>query len=115
MALLANQDASGFSGAAITPVTPTNAGAGDTMVGGSGRFLYVNNGGGSPITVTITTPETVEGALAVADRAVTVTNGTFRIIPIPSRYNDPATGLATVVFSSNTTVTAAAVQTSTVA
>jgi hypothetical protein len=105
--LLARQDASGLAGAQITPVTPTNAGAGDTFVGAQGIMLYVNNGGGAPITVTITTPETVEGALAVADRAITVTNATFKMIPVPSRYNDPTTGLGTVIFSSNTSVTAA--------
>lgn len=110
MALLTNQDASGLTGATITPVAA--AGGGDTMVGGGGRFLYVNNGGGSPITVTLVTPETVEGSLAVADRPVTVTNATFRVIPVPSRYNDPTTGLTSITYSGVTTVTVAAVQTS---
>ena len=113
MALLAIQDASGFLGATITPVSA--AGGGDTMVGGSARFLYVNNGGGSPITVTLATPETVEGALAVADRAITVTNATFRIIPVPSRYNDPSTGLTSITYSGVTSVTVAAVAVSAVA
>jgi hypothetical protein len=107
--LLARQDASGLAGNVVTPVTPTNAGAGDTFVGGQGIMLYCNNGGGSPITVTITTPETVEGILTVQDRVITVTNATFKMIPLPSRYNDPATGLGTVIFSSNTTVTAAVI------
>jgi hypothetical protein len=31
----------------------------------------------------------------------------FKMIPVPSRYNDPTTGLGTVIFSSNTSVTAA--------
>lgn len=107
MALLTRQDASGPTGATITPVAA--AGGGDTMVGGQGVHLYVNNGGGSPITVTLVTPETVEGALAVADRAVTVTNGTFREIPVPSRYNDPSTGLASITYSAVTSVTVAAI------
>jgi hypothetical protein len=51
----------------------------------------------------------VEGALAVADRAVTVTNGTFREIPVPSRYNDPSTGLASITYSAVTSVTVAAI------
>lgn len=113
MALLAIQNASGLDGATVTPVTA--AGGGDTMVGGSARFLYVNNGGGSPITVTLVTPETVEGSLAVADRAITVTNGTFRIIPVPSRYNNPSTGVASITYSGVTSVTVAAVAVSTVA
>lgn len=109
MALLANQDGSGPTGATITPVAA--AGGGDTMAGGSGRFLYVANGGGSPITVTLVTPEQVEGALAVADRTVSVTNATFRHIPVPSRYNDPSTGLASITYSGVTTVTVAACST----
>lgn len=107
MALLTRTDASGPTGAAVTPVSA--AGGGDTIVGGQCVQLYVNNGGGSPITVTLVTPETVEGSLAVTDRAVTVTNGTFRLIPVPSRYNDPATGLASITYSGVTTVTVAAV------
>lgn len=108
MALLARQDASGPAGATITPVAATVT-TGDTLVGGQSVMLYINNGSGSPITATITTPETVEGSLAVADRAVTVTNGTFRMVPIPSRYNDPTTGLATVICSAVTSVTVAAI------
>lgn len=107
MALLARQDASGLAGALITPVTA--AGGGDTMVGGQCVQLYVNNGGGSPITVTLVTPETVEGTLAVTDRAISVTNGTFKLIPVPSRYNDPATGFASITYSAVTSVTVAAI------
>lgn len=110
MALLARQDASGLTGATVTPVAA--AGGGDTMAGGQAVFLYCNNGSGAPITVTLATPETVEGSLAVADRPVTVTNATFRIIPVPSRYNDPTTGLASITYSAVTTVTVAAVQVS---
>lgn len=108
MALLTRQDASGYDGAEITPVTATVGG--DTMVGGQGVFLYVNNGSGSPINVTLATPETVEGSLAVGDRTVSVTNGKFRCIPVPSRYNDATTGLASITYSSATTVTVAAVK-----
>jgi hypothetical protein len=106
MALLTRQDASPLLGSLITPVAA--AGGGDTMVGAQGVHLYINNGGGSPITVTLVTPETVEGALAVADRAITVTNATFKIIPVPSRYNDSITGLASITYSGVTTVTVAA-------
>lgn len=108
VALLTRQDASGYTGATIT-FTAAAAG-GDTMVGGQAVHLLVNNGGGSPITVTLATPETVEGSLAVANRDVTVTNGTIREIPVPSRYNDPATGIAAITYTSATSVTVAAVQ-----
>lgn len=105
MALLTRQDASGLTG---TTVAFTAAAAGnDTMVGGQCVKLLVNNGGGAPITVTLVTPEQVEGSLAVADRGISVTNGTIREIPVMSRYNDPATGLATIQYSAVTTVTVA--------
>ena len=109
MALLTRQNASGPDGATITFVAA--AGGGDTVVGGSGVHLLVNNGGGSPITVTLVTPETVEGSLAVADRAITVTNATIREIPVPSRYT-AANGEASITYSGVTSVTVAAVQAS---
>lgn len=109
MALLTRQSASGLDGATITSVTPTVT-TGDTLVGGQSVHLLVNNGSGAPINVTLTTPETVEGSLAVADRVIAVAAGALREIPVPSRYNDRTTGLATVVCSAVTTVTIAAVQ-----
>lgn len=108
MALLTRQDASGFTGATVAFTAA--AGGGDTVVGGQCVHLLVNNAGGSSITVTLVTPETVEGGLAVGDRPVTVTNGTIREIPVPSRYNDPSTGLASITYSGVTSVTVAAVQ-----
>lgn len=106
MALLSRQDVSGASGAAVTPVSA--AGGGDTLAGGTGVHLYVNNGGGSSITVTIATPETIDGDLAVGDRAVTVTNGTWKLIPVPGRYNN-GSGVAAVTYSGVTSVTVAAI------
>lgn len=107
MALLARTDASGPTGAALV-FTAATTGPGDTMVGGQCAKLFVNNASGSSITVTVVTPETVEGALAVTDRTLTVAAGAIREIPIPSRYNDPTTGLATITYSLVTTVTVAA-------
>jgi hypothetical protein len=109
MALLSLQDASGPTGATITYGA---AGASDTAVGGQGRFLAYRNASGAPITVTIATPELVEGDLAVAERTVSVTNGTDRHIPLPRRYNDGTTGLATITTSSQTSLTVALVQAS---
>lgn len=42
-------------------------------------FLHVKNGGGSPITVTIDTPGTIDG-MAIPNLAVVVTNAEERII-----------------------------------
>jgi hypothetical protein len=107
MALLTLQDASGNTGATITYGA---AGASDTAVGGQGRYLCYRNAAGAPITVTIATPEVVDGDLAVAERTVTVTNGTDRHIPLPRRFNDATTGLATITTSSQTSITVALVQ-----
>lgn len=103
VALLTRTDASGPTGAAIAFVAATAGG--DTMVGGQSVKLFVNNASAASITATLVTPETVEGSLAVTDRAVTVAAGAIREIPVPSRYNDPATGLTSITYSAVATVT----------
>jgi hypothetical protein len=102
MALRTVQDASNLAGVQLTF---TAANASDTLPGGQGVKIIVNNASGAGITVTLVTPETVEGTLAVGDRAITVGAGTLWEIPVPSRYNDPTTGLTTVTFSATATVT----------
>jgi hypothetical protein len=90
----------------VAPSLSAAAGGGDTAVPGTNVFLYVNNGGGSPITVTLVTPETVDSDLAVGDREVTVTNGTAKFIKLDSNYyRNPSTGLANITYSGVTTVT----------
>lgn len=104
MALLTIQNAG-----VLTGVTPAYVAAtvttGDTVVGGQGVFIHVKNNGAGSTNVTITTPEVIDTDLAVADRVVAVANATEKMIPVPSRYNDPATGLATIVCSVVTSVT----------
>lgn len=109
MALLARQDASGLGGKVITFSTSN---ASDTLVGGQSVHLLVNNTSGTDRQITITTPEVVEGALTVQDRVITgIATGTIWEIPIPSRYNNSSTGLATVaVDTPGATCTLAAVQ-----
>lgn len=107
MALLTNQQMTS-AGGAITLTAA--AGGGDTLDVGNGRtFLWVKNGGGSAITVTITTPGTVDG-LAITDRTVSVPNGGERLIgPLsPSVYAD-STGVAAISYSGVTSVTVAGV------
>jgi hypothetical protein len=107
MALLARQDASGLGGKAITF---SAASASDTAVGGQSVHLLVNNTSGATRTVTVVTPETVEGGLTVQDRAISVATATIFEVPIPSRYNDTTTGLATITIDNATGVTYAVVQ-----
>lgn len=92
MAAINRVDAAGITGANLT--FGNSSVGGDTLAGGQGVHLVVNNTSGGAVNVTITTPETVR-SLAVAEQVVSCPVG-IRVIPIPSYYNDPATGLTTV-------------------
>ena len=85
------------------------AGGGDAFAPGADVFVRVNNGGGSPITVTFATPNTV-GGLGIADGGGSVTNAQSRLFgPFPPEiYADPTTGLVTTTYSGVTTVTVGA-------
>lgn len=81
---------------------------GDTAPTGPGRFLYVNNGSGAPITATVATPGTVSG-LDVENAALVVGAGDHGIIPL-SRVFAGVSGRAAVTYSAVTTVTVAVVE-----
>lgn len=71
-------------------------------------WLEVKNTGGSPVTVTVATPGSVDG-LAIADLAVTVpaTTGDRIIGPFPPvTYNDPADNTLSVTVSGACTLAA---------
>ena len=87
------------------------AGGGDTCDTGPGVLLLVKNGDASPHTVTLATPETVDG-LAVADRTVNVPAGADVAIPVTHRYRDPSTGRAAVTYDGVTSVQVAVVRAS---
>lgn len=108
MALIATQEMS-LTG---TQATYSAASASDTFTPDDRTFLHVKNGGGSPTTVTVTTPGTAAGGLAITDPASSVTNGQEEFIgPFPAQhFADPSTGLATVTFSPTTSVTVAVVK-----
>jgi len=77
---------------------------GDTAAVGAGTFLVVQNGDASSHTVTLATPDTVDGDLAVADRTVTVAAGKTQFIPLTARYRDPSTGRAAITYDGVTSV-----------
>lgn len=107
MATLATQ----VIGQAGTDITFSSAaGGGDACATGSDVKLLVKNGSGSSITVTLATPGTVDGDLAIADRAVTVAAGVTTAIPVTDRYKDSTTGLASITYSAVTTVTVAVIR-----
>lgn len=68
--------------------------------------LRVINGGGAPITLTIVTPGTVDGDLAIADRAVAVPNGEARYVRVPrDPYRNAASGRCDLTWSATASVT----------
>jgi hypothetical protein len=95
--------------------TAAAAGGGDTITPTAGDFrnfaLFVNNGGGSSITVTVDDPNTITPVAATAfnpDPVVTVVNATARMILINTkRCLNGATGLINIAYSAVTSVTVA--------
>jgi hypothetical protein len=78
--------------------TPAN---GDTTATGTGTFLLAENTSAGIITITIATPQFVEGDLQVPGRAATgipITTG-LNIIPLTDVHRDPATGLSSLSYS----------------
>ena len=97
-------------------LTPTYAAAsvgGDRFVPDSQTFLHVKNGGGSPITVTVTATGKVDSDLALGNLVVTVANASEKMIgPFPAQLFVAAdgSGLADVAYSAVTSVTVAAIR-----
>jgi len=86
---------------------------GDKITPGDGTFIHVKNRSASPITVTLVTPATLDGTLAIGDRAVSVTNGEAndQLIAVPDTlYRNPTDGLADITWSATATVTFAVVR-----
>ena len=80
---------------------------GDEFTNDGRTFIHVKNGAGAPITVTISTPGTVDG-LAVAERTVSVTNASEKMIgPFPPGTYNQATGEVHLDYSSGTSITIA--------
>lgn len=105
---------SAFGGTVLPAAAAVDAANGNSVANtgaNAGRVaIEVTNGAGAPITVTVTTNanyNTTGGAHPVADEAVTVTNGTSKIIGPwdPTLYND-ASGNVLIDWSSGTTITA---------
>ncbi|WP_101791029.1 hypothetical protein [Nonomuraea indica] len=76
---------------------------GDTCPAGDGIYLEVDNAGGSPITVTLATPGTVDG-LAIADREESVPAGARGKVLV-SRTYAKADGQCDITYSGVTSVT----------
>jgi len=107
MALLATQQI-GFAGTATTLASA--AGGGDTVTPDDRTFLWVKNGSGSPITVTVVVPGAYYGQ-NLGDVAVSVpaTTGERMIGPLDRRLQN-ANGFVDITYSGVTSLTVAAVR-----
>lgn len=111
MALLSTQT---IAATGLTPATTAASGGGDTIAPASlsddRTFLYVNNGSGASITVTVADPGKTPAGNSGTAPAVTVAAGAVSLIPIATGSINATTGLASVTYSAVTTVTVAAVR-----
>lgn len=111
MALLPNQT---ITAAGLTPTTVAASAGGDTIAPASSAddrtMLYVNNGSGASITVTVADPGKTAAGNSGTAPAITVAAGAVMFIPISTGQISPSTGLASITYSAVTTVTVAAVR-----
>lgn len=89
------------AGAAVTTSDTVSA----SDIGTNGALLNVINGAGAPINVTLTDPNTTAVGNAGTAVAQAVANATDRWFRLSPGHVNPATGVATVTFSSATTIT----------
>lgn len=108
MALLAHQQVAA-TGTAVSLTAA--AGGGDTVNPDDRVFLWVKNGSGAPITVTVVVPGAFYGQ-NLGDIAVSVpaTTGERLIGPLDRKLADPSTGVVNITYSGVTSLTVAAVR-----
>ncbi len=92
-----------------TTVTAASMTTSDTIaqadIGVNGALLNVINGGGSPVNVTLSDPNTTALGNAGTTSAQAVANGADRWFRISPAHVNGTTGVATVTLSSATSVT----------
>lgn len=95
-----------------TGVVPTlNAVSASDEFSNDGRtILWVTNGSGGSLTVTIVSQNTIDTDLAIADRTVTLTTGQVKVLgPYATTHYNDADGMCTLQFSATTSVTCAVI------
>ncbi|MDN3356083.1 hypothetical protein [Actinomadura sp. DC4] len=107
---MATLDTQVIGQAGTTIAFSSAAGGGDKCVPGSDTKLLIKNGAGSSVTVTLGTPGKVDGDLDIQDRTRVVAAGAMDGIKVTDRYRDPVTGLASISYSSATSVTVAVIR-----
>lgn len=105
MATLATQSIT-TSGLSVTYAT---AAASDRFTPAERTFLHVRNNNAGTVTVTITTPGTVDG-LAISDRVISIPTTQQRMIALPDTLYRSSDGLGDVVISPNSSVDVAVIR-----
>lgn len=113
---MANLTINDITQAGTLASTSAAAGGGDTLTPTPGDYrnliLYVNNGGGASITVTIDDPTSTSPVGATTwnpDQGISVTNATAKYILIDVRRTlNTGTGLISITYSGVTSVTVGA-------
>lgn len=85
---------------------------GDDCQTGAGVFLAVKNADATAHTVTLATPGTIDGDLAIPDRAVVVAAGKTSFIPVTDRYRNTGTGRAAITYDGVTSLSVAVIRVS---
>nr|BFD90713.1 hypothetical protein KitaXyl93_20730 [Kitasatospora sp. Xyl93] len=97
--------------AGLGPTYSAAAGGGDKVACSERTFVHVKNGGGSPITVTLTATGSVRGQTVTSPTVSVPASGERMIGPLTADLFAGATdGLAAIGYSSTTTVTIAALR-----
>lgn len=96
----------------LVPTLVAASGGGDTVLPDDDGFLFVKNGSGAGMTVTITTPGVGPGGVAVPDvTSVSIGAGLVGLVgPLNAALQDPTTGFVSIAYSATTTITVGAVR-----
>lgn len=97
--------------AGVTPTYASAASGGDKIQPGERTFIHIKNGAGAPVTVTLTATAAVRGQ-TVANLSVSVAaSGEKMIGPLTADlFAGVSDGLVAIGYSSNTSVTLAALR-----
>lgn len=109
---MATRTAQAITVAGITPTYySATATTGDQVKAGPRNWVHFKNGSGGSITVTISGVGQTAYQVDYPDKAYTIAAGAEMHIPVLPQYGDPDdSGLATIICSSVTTVTFAALR-----
>lgn len=100
----------GRAGTNLTTLATAAAGGGDSFANTGSEYLYIANGAGSSITLTLVMQATTDGQ-AITNKTVTVTNAERMLVgPFPTALYNDANSRMNVTYSSATTITVAALK-----